>query len=185
MPVLLEAVALRTCLPGRDTARVSATLPPRTRRLRGSLAVVHRLVRGLPRGAAGGSRHGKNAARLQPVRRTRIGQRRPRRRSPLPLIRLRNGLVFWQKDFSDRAEALEAAGLREWQHAHFQATTRSRGSVRPLVDRGWYSWKPGLFGGFRFSRQAGAHDLKRSEGSAAARLRLPGWSRHRPGSSPR
>ena len=29
------------------------------------------------------------------------------------LVRLRNGLAFWQKDFSDRAEALEAAGLRE------------------------------------------------------------------------
>lgn len=27
------------------------------------------------------------------------------------LVRLRNGLVFWQKDFSDREEALEAAGL--------------------------------------------------------------------------
>jgi ketosteroid isomerase-like protein len=29
------------------------------------------------------------------------------------LFRVRNGLVFWQKDFSDRAEALEAAGLSE------------------------------------------------------------------------
>jgi ketosteroid isomerase-like protein len=29
------------------------------------------------------------------------------------LFRLRRGLVVWQKDFSDRAEALEAAGLRE------------------------------------------------------------------------
>jgi SnoaL-like domain len=27
------------------------------------------------------------------------------------LFRLRRGLVFWQKDFSDRSEALEAAGL--------------------------------------------------------------------------
>jgi ketosteroid isomerase-like protein len=35
----------------------------------------------------------------------------------VPLVfqvaRLRNGLVFWQKDFSDRAEALEAARLSE------------------------------------------------------------------------
>jgi ketosteroid isomerase-like protein len=29
------------------------------------------------------------------------------------LFKLRRGLVIWQKDFSDRAEALEAAGLRE------------------------------------------------------------------------
>ena len=29
------------------------------------------------------------------------------------LMRLRRGLVVWQKDFSNRAEALEAAGLRE------------------------------------------------------------------------
>lgn len=29
------------------------------------------------------------------------------------LIKLRNGLAFWQKDFSDRDEALEAAGLTE------------------------------------------------------------------------
>jgi hypothetical protein len=29
------------------------------------------------------------------------------------LFRLRRGLVVWQKDFSDRSEALEAAGLRE------------------------------------------------------------------------
>lgn len=29
------------------------------------------------------------------------------------LFRLRRGLVFWQKDFSDRSEAFEAAGLRE------------------------------------------------------------------------
>ena len=29
------------------------------------------------------------------------------------LLKLRRGLVIWQKDFSDRAEALEAAGLRE------------------------------------------------------------------------
>jgi hypothetical protein len=29
------------------------------------------------------------------------------------LFRLRRGLVFWQKDFNDRSEALEAAGLRE------------------------------------------------------------------------
>jgi SnoaL-like domain len=29
------------------------------------------------------------------------------------LCRLRRGLVVWQKDFSDHAEALEAAGLRE------------------------------------------------------------------------
>ena len=29
------------------------------------------------------------------------------------LFRLRNGLIVWQKDFSDRSEALEAAGLRE------------------------------------------------------------------------
>ncbi len=29
------------------------------------------------------------------------------------LCRLRGGLVVWQKDFSDRSEALEAAGLRE------------------------------------------------------------------------
>jgi hypothetical protein len=29
------------------------------------------------------------------------------------LFRLRRGLVVWQRDFSDRSEALEAAGLRE------------------------------------------------------------------------
>jgi len=29
------------------------------------------------------------------------------------LFRLRRGLVFWQKDFSDRSDALEAAGLKE------------------------------------------------------------------------
>jgi SnoaL-like domain len=29
------------------------------------------------------------------------------------LMKLRRGLVVWQKDFSDRSEALEAAGLRE------------------------------------------------------------------------
>jgi len=29
------------------------------------------------------------------------------------LFRLRKGLVVWQQDFSDRSEALEAAGLRE------------------------------------------------------------------------
>jgi ketosteroid isomerase-like protein len=29
------------------------------------------------------------------------------------LFRLRRGLIYWQKDFSDRSEALEAAGLRE------------------------------------------------------------------------
>jgi ketosteroid isomerase-like protein len=29
------------------------------------------------------------------------------------LFKLRRGLVIWQKDFSDRAEALEAAGLSE------------------------------------------------------------------------
>ena len=29
------------------------------------------------------------------------------------LVKLRNGLAFWQKDFTDRAAALEAAGLRE------------------------------------------------------------------------
>jgi ketosteroid isomerase-like protein len=29
------------------------------------------------------------------------------------LFRLRRGLIVWQKDFSDRSEALEAAGLRE------------------------------------------------------------------------
>ena len=29
------------------------------------------------------------------------------------LCRLRNGLVIWQRDFTDRAEALEAAGLSE------------------------------------------------------------------------
>jgi hypothetical protein len=29
------------------------------------------------------------------------------------LMRLRRGLVIWQKDFSNRAEALQAAGLRE------------------------------------------------------------------------
>jgi ketosteroid isomerase-like protein len=29
------------------------------------------------------------------------------------LFRLRRGLIVWQKDFSDRADALEAAGLSE------------------------------------------------------------------------
>jgi hypothetical protein len=29
------------------------------------------------------------------------------------LFRLRRGLIFWQKDFSDRSEAFKAAGLRE------------------------------------------------------------------------
>ena len=29
------------------------------------------------------------------------------------LMRLRRGLIYWQKDFSDRSEALEAAGLEE------------------------------------------------------------------------
>jgi ketosteroid isomerase-like protein len=29
------------------------------------------------------------------------------------LIKFRQGLAIWQKDFSDRSEALEAAGLRE------------------------------------------------------------------------
>ena len=29
------------------------------------------------------------------------------------LFRLRRGLVVWQQDFSDRSQALEAAGLRE------------------------------------------------------------------------
>ena len=41
------------------------------------------------------------------------------------LFRVRKGLVDWQKDFSDRAEAFEAAGLREGP-AHVEA---DRGSA--------------------------------------------------------